>query len=124
MKPGAESVRSRRREAYLALVRRIPRGRVATYGQIAALAGWPRHAREVGRALAGLEEGSEVPWQRVVNAGGRVSPRGLWGDEGHQRRLLEAEGVGFDRRGRIDLERHRWDPVEARRPRPTGPSPE
>jgi len=118
VRAGAESARDRRWSAYLALVRRIPRGRVATYGQVAALAGFPRSAREVGRALASLEAGSDVPWQRVVNASGRVSPRGLLGDETHQSRLLETEGVRFDDRGRIDLEHHRWEPQEARRPRP------
>jgi methylated-DNA-protein-cysteine methyltransferase-like protein len=91
-------------------VARIPQGRVATYGQVAALAGLPRHAREVGRVLAGLPAGSRLPWQRVINAAGRPSPRGVLADEGHQRRCLEAEGVEFDARGRVDLERFGWDP--------------
>lgn len=93
-----------------AVVRRIPAGAVATYGQVAALAGLPGEARQVGYALAALPEGSDVPWQRVINAQGRVSPRSEPGWEGFQRRLLESEGVEFDERGRIDLARYRWDP--------------
>ncbi|MEP6767022.1 MAG: MGMT family protein [Acidobacteriota bacterium] len=91
-------------------VSRIPRGRVATYGQIAVLAGVPRQARLVGYALHALREGSGVPWHRVVNAQGRVSPRS--GDEAPmhvvQRRRLERERVRFDARGRIPLEHYRW----------------
>ena len=101
---------TRRRVRILAVVARIPRGRVASYGQVAALAGLPGRAREVGRVLATLAEGARVPWQRVINAGGRVSPRGLFGDERHQRRLLEAEGVRFDERGRVDFGQQGWEP--------------
>jgi methylated-DNA-protein-cysteine methyltransferase-like protein len=90
---------------------------VASYGQVAALAGLPRHAREVGRVLSELPEGSRLPWQRVIAADGRVSARGIWGDEERQRRLLEAEGVDFDARGRVDLDRFRWDPDRAPAPR-------
>lgn len=97
-------------------VARIPAGRVATYGQIAALAGLPRHARQVGYALHALPDGSEVPWQRVVNARGEVSARRQPGSEPLQRLLLEEEGVVFDAAGRIDLSLFRWEP-EARRPR-------
>lgn len=118
MAGGRRSPNAARRESYLALIRRIPRGRVATYGQIAALAGHPRHAREVGRTLAELPGGSDVPWQRVVNAAGRPSPRGLLGDESHQRRLLESEGVRFGRGERIDLRRYGWEPEESALPRP------
>jgi len=90
-----------------AVVRRIPRGRVATYGQVALVAGLPRRARLVGYALAACEE-EDVPWQRVVNAQGRVSGRSepLFTDR--QRVLLEQEGVAFSRSGRIDLERFGW----------------
>jgi methylated-DNA-protein-cysteine methyltransferase-like protein len=92
-----------------AIIRRIPRGRVATYGQIAALAGLPGHARQVGYALAALEDDA-VPWQRVINARGEVSPR-TWGDS-HvtQKVLLEREGVVFDRAERISLARYQWKP--------------
>jgi len=93
-----------------AVVRRIPPGRVATYGQVAALAGLPGGARQVGYALAALPEGSDVPWQRVVNARGEVSARSEPGADHFQRHRLEEEGVRFDRRGRIDLGRHLWDP--------------
>lgn len=92
------------------VVRRIPAGRVATYGQIAALAGLPGHARQVGYALHALDEGNDVPWQRVINARGEVSPRSESGWEGYQRHLLEEEGVAFDLRGRVALGRFRWDP--------------
>ena len=110
------------------VVRRVPRGRVATYGQIATLAGLPGHARQVGYALHALRDGSErVPWQRIVNAKGEVSRRSAPGADDLQRVLLEAEGVEFDTRGRIDLGRFRWKPRSragsptgsARRPRPT-----
>jgi methylated-DNA-protein-cysteine methyltransferase-like protein len=93
-----------------AAVRRIPRGRVATYGQVAALAGLPGQARQVGYALHSLGPESDVPWQRVVNARGEVSPRSLPGWEAVQRALLEREGVVFDARGCIDLVRQGWRP--------------
>lgn len=96
-----------------AVVRRIPRGRVATYGQVAALAGLPGHARQVGYALHALpDEAGDVPWQRVVNAKGEVSPRGEPGADDEQRARLEAEGVAFDRRGRLDLARVGWRPAD------------
>lgn len=88
------------------LVRAIPRGHVATYGQIARLLGVPRGARAVGWALRGLSRQSErsVPWHRVVGAGGRVSPRVGPGPLVQRRRLVK-EGVRFVR-GRVDLDRH------------------
>lgn len=92
------------------MVERIPPGRVATYGQIAALVGIPRHARKVGYALHALPEGSEVPWHRVINARGEVSPRSERGYEHYQRHLLEEEGVAFTAAGKVDLERYRWEP--------------
>jgi methylated-DNA-protein-cysteine methyltransferase-like protein len=91
-----------------AVVRRIPRGRVATYGQVAELAGLPGHARQVGYALHALRAGTTVPWHRVVNASGGVSLRSEAGPELEQRLLLEAEGVGFDMRGRVVLGGYRW----------------
>ena len=94
-----------------AVVQRIPHGRVATYGQIAALAGFPGQARQVGYALHSLPEGSEVPWQRVINARGEVSLRSEAGWEHYQRHLLEEEGVVFNDAGRVDLDRYRWEPV-------------
>jgi methylated-DNA-protein-cysteine methyltransferase-like protein len=94
-----------------AVIARIPRGRVATYGQIARLAGLPGRARLVGFAMAALPDGTRVPWHRVVNASGRCSPRGD-GGPGHivQRLRLERENVRFDGEERIALERFRWRP--------------
>jgi len=97
-----------------AAVRRIPRGRVATYGEIARVAGIGGQPRLVGYALAALPDDSNVPWHRVVNAQGRVSPRANPGPDRVQRALLEREGVRFDAQGRIDLARHRWQPRAAR----------
>jgi methylated-DNA-protein-cysteine methyltransferase-like protein len=88
-------------------VRLIPRGKVATYGQIAALLGYPRAARTVGWALHGLQEGSDVPWHRVINARGQISLGDRDGDA-IQRALLEEEGVAFDAQGRVDLGQYRW----------------
>jgi len=97
-------------ERVYAAVRRIPRGRVATYGQVAALAGLGRQARQVGYALHALPWEGLAPWHRVVNARGAISlpPRG--GADVTQRLRLEREGVRFDGRGRIDLARHGWRP--------------
>jgi methylated-DNA-protein-cysteine methyltransferase related protein len=92
------------------IVRRIPRGRVATYGQVAALAGLAGHARQVGYALHALPDASTVPWHRVINAKGEISLRSVPGAGLTQRMLLEREGVRFDMRGRIALERYRWAP--------------
>lgn len=107
-----------RYDAIYAAVRRIPRGKVATYGQVARLAGLPRRARLVGTALRGLPEKTTVPWQRVVNAQGKVSPRAVPGEGDGQRARLEGEGVAFKPGGRIDLSRHLWGRGEA------GPAPE
>jgi len=91
------------------VVSRIPTGRVATYGQVARLAGIPKGARQVGYAMAALGRGAprpEVPWHRVVNAKGESSIGG------EQIRRLEAERVSFDERGRIDLKRFGWAEFE------------
>lgn len=109
------------RERIYAAVRRIPRGRVATYGQIATLAGFPRLARQVGYALAALDDDGSVPWQRVVNSRGEVSPRGEPDAERFQRALLEAEGIVFGAAGRIDLARFGWKPRGGRRAAPRRP---
>jgi methylated-DNA-protein-cysteine methyltransferase-like protein len=98
-------------ERIYAVVRRIPRGRVATYGQVAALAGFPRAPRLAGYALYALSPGSPLPWQRVVGAGGRLSLARLDPDAAlTQRMRLEREGVQFDARGRVVLDRCGWTP--------------
>jgi methylated-DNA-protein-cysteine methyltransferase related protein len=101
----AERVRARISGA----IRRIPRGRVATYGQIAALAGIARQPRRVGQTLRTLPAGSSVPWHRVVSAGGvlglgRYDAMAGW----EQRVRLEQEGVRFGRQGRVSLEEFGW----------------
>lgn len=90
------------------VVRRIPVGRVATYGQVATLAGLRGHARQVGYALHDLPDGTDVPWHRVINARGEISLRSSSGSHGEQRRRLEEEGIGFGCGGSIELEHYRW----------------
>lgn len=94
-----------------AVVVRIPSGFVATYGQVARLAGLPGRARLVGYALNALPDGSTLPWHRVINAQGRISLRsgGSPADE-LQRVKLESEGITFDHNDRISLERFLWRP--------------
>lgn len=100
--------------AYYRVVARIPRGRIATYGQVAMLAGKPRAARQVGYALSALRgTRHRIPWQRVLGARSRafaaisiLDPMG----SAVQRALLEAEGVVVDDRGRVSLERFGWKP--------------
>jgi methylated-DNA-protein-cysteine methyltransferase-like protein len=99
-----------RHQRFYDVVALVPRGRVATYGQIAALAGLPGNARQVGYALNALPQGSDIPWQRVINAQGRVSARASPGWDGFQRQLLIEEGVIFSASGRIDLKRFGWEP--------------
>jgi methylated-DNA-protein-cysteine methyltransferase-like protein len=97
-------------------VRRIPRGKVLSYGQVAGFVGRPRAARAVGIALGALQGGAvdDIPWQRVIGSGGRPSHRdGFWA--GIQRDLLEAEGVRFDASGKIDLARAQWAGPRSRR---------
>jgi len=92
------------------MVKSIPRGKVATYGQIAELVDLPGHARQVGYALNALPEDHDVPWHRVINAQGKVSRQSDPFFERIQRRLLEEEGVVFDKNGRIRLDRYQWRP--------------
>ena len=88
-----------------ALARQIPKGRVSTYGRLAAMAGCS--ARMAGYAMAAASEGTGVPWHRVINSQGRIS---IPGPEAQalQRQLLEREGIRFDEDGRIDLKRYVW----------------
>ena len=100
---------SSRYQAIYAVVLRIPKGRVATYGQVARLAGMPGQARLVGYALSALKGQLPVPWHRVVNAQGRISCRSDGSSAGLEQRLrLESEGVCFDGQGRIPLDRFLW----------------
>ena len=94
-------------ERIYALVGQIPHGRVATYGQIAALEG-NSTARMVGYAMAALPAGRDLPWQRVINSRGTISERRGGGGTARQRRLLQDEGVQFDARGRVSFERSAW----------------
>jgi len=88
------------------VVRRIPAGRVATYGQIARLVGKPRAARAVGWAMRATPAG--VPWQRVINSRGTISFAARSEGAIIQRALLEAEGIAFDDQGRVDLGVYGW----------------
>jgi methylated-DNA-protein-cysteine methyltransferase-like protein len=92
------------------VVARIPPRRVATYGQIAELAGIPGQARRVGYALSALAGSSSIPWHRVINAKGMISSRSNTGPDKLQRRLLQHEEIVFDSSGRIDLTRFQWRP--------------
>lgn len=97
------------RERILAAIRRIPRGHVCTYGNVADVAGLPRRARLVGTVLRQTPASRDLPWFRVINAGGRISfPLG---SEAHarQKKKLEAEGIDFVG-GRVDLKRYGWPP--------------
>ena len=93
-----------------AVVRRIPHGRVATYGQVALLAGLSGHARQVGYALHSMAAHLPVPWHRVVNARGAISPRSEPGSDRIQRQLLEREGVVFNEADRLELSHYQWRP--------------
>lgn len=100
-------------ERVYACVRQVPAGKVVTYGQVAALLGQPRAARAVGYALRFMPAGTDVPWHRVINHRGQISPR--YPTEGPllQRLLLEDEGVCFDSQARVNLTMYRWQPTWA-----------
>ncbi|MBF2087512.1 MAG: methylated-DNA--[protein]-cysteine S-methyltransferase [Synechococcales cyanobacterium K44_A2020_017] len=94
-----------------AIVRQIPPGQVATYGQVAELANYPRQARLVGYALYRVAIASDIPWHRVINAKGAVSESPFrQGSDQRQRSLLEQEGIEFSKAGIINLRRYRWQP--------------
>ncbi|PHV13494.1 MGMT family protein [Chitinimonas sp. BJB300] len=95
---------------FMAVIQCIPTGQVMSYGAVARMAGMLRHSRHVGVALRNLAEGVDVPWWRVVNSAGQISPRGLDGHDDLQRVLLEAEGVRFDENGRINMKHFGWYP--------------
>ena len=100
-------------ERAYAFIRRVPRGKVVTYGQVAACLGAPRSSRAVGYALRALSADHDVPWHRVVNHRGQISPRYPAESPMLQRLLLEDEGVRFDTQSRIDLSTYRWHPEES-----------
>lgn len=92
------------------VIRQIPPGKVATYGQIARIVG-ACSPRMVGYALAALKSGSGIPWQRIINSQGKISLRIDGGEDDVQQQLLEAEGVVFDKDGKTDLQRFGWEGV-------------
>lgn len=98
------------------ITRRIPVGRVGTYGQVARVAGYPGYARQVGYALFRLLDvhDTDIPWHRVVNAQGQISRSPMrYGSDDLQKVLLQAEGILFDATDRIDLAQYGWDPDPA-----------
>ncbi len=99
------------RDHVFEVVKRIPQGKVASYGQIANLIPGCT-ARMVGYALASLPNNSDVPWQRVINFKGKISPHGAGFGSAMQRALLEQEDIIFDQENRIDFEMFGWDPSE------------
>jgi methylated-DNA-protein-cysteine methyltransferase related protein len=103
-------------EQIYATVKRIPHGKVATYGQIADLAGMPRKARLVGYALFRVAPDADVPWHRVINVKGEVSESPFrQGNDYLQRSLLESEGIEFNAAGKINLLRYCWQPESENR---------
>ncbi|MDQ3000006.1 MAG: MGMT family protein [Fibrobacterota bacterium] len=99
----------------LDILKRIPIGKVASFGQIAALAGSPRGARQVVRILHALSDRENLPWHRVVDRNGRISLP-MEGAGALQRRLLLKEGLDVDANGKLSLERHGWNPKSAKLP--------
>ena len=91
------------------MVKKIPKGSVATYGQIAKLVGLCT-ARMIGYAMAAVPKGSRVPWQRVINAQGMISARSHGDGDERQRVMLEKEGVEFNANGKVDLRIYGWRP--------------
>lgn len=104
----SDTSQSKRARIY-SVVALIPEGTVTTYGRVAAMAGIPGQARQVGYALAALAADHDLPWHRVINARGEISRRADGNCDQAQRALLEGEGVRFDR-GRVSLERFGWAP--------------
>jgi methylated-DNA-protein-cysteine methyltransferase-like protein len=94
-------------ETIYSVVRQVPAGRVTTYGAIARILGGCT-AREVGYAMAATPKGSNVPWQRVINSQGKISPHGDGYGTQSQRALLEEEGIVFDASGKVDLNKFGW----------------
>jgi methylated-DNA-protein-cysteine methyltransferase related protein len=98
-------------DAIYGLVKQIPVGQVATYGQIAEMLGLYGRARQIGYALFQVAPGSDIPWHRVVNAQGKISRSPMrQGNDDLQRILLEREGIAFDTQEKLNLSRYRWNP--------------
>ncbi|MGY0616327.1 DNA base-flipping protein [Vibrio sp. FJH11] len=91
-----------------AVIHQIPPGRVSTYGAIAKMAGYPGYARQVGKALGNLPEGSKLPWFRVINSQGKISLQGR--DLDRQKKQLEAEGIEVSEIGKVSLRKYKWQP--------------
>ena len=100
------------RSACSGIVRSIPRGRVMTYGQIAEILGEGYTPRTVGFVMHAAND--KTPWHRVINAQGGCSTRGLVLPHDKQQRMLEAEGISFNERGRCELQKYLWIPAEPR----------
>lgn len=98
------------KEAVILFVKKIPKGKVASYGQIAAMAGHPRAARQIGTILRNLDiRNYEIPWWRVVNSKGEISIRGNWtATKELQRDLLVRDGVKINKDFKIDMEKYKW----------------
>ena len=94
------------------VVRMIPYGQVATYGQVAEIVSHRGAARTVGWALNALKRGTDVPWHRVINARGAISTRNRGKAANVQQQRLEQEGVSFDSRGRLDLDTFQWEGLD------------
>lgn len=92
------------------LAQLIPKGKVATYGQLASMAGNPRRARMVGRAMKNAPDDMDIPCHRVVNSAGETAPNYVFESKKHQRAMLEAEGVIFKTNGKIDMKHCLWSP--------------
>ncbi|HXF43467.1 MAG TPA: MGMT family protein [Pyrinomonadaceae bacterium] len=115
-KKSSRGVDSKYREKVFKLVRKIPRGRVMTYGQIALILGAGYTPRTVGFVMhsAGLED---VPWQRVINSAGKCSTGKLTIPINLQQKMLESEGIEFDTKGKCNLDKYLWHPMENKRKR-------
>lgn len=103
--------RSEKYQRFYEIVSRIPPGKVATYGQVAMVAGFPGQARQVGYALNATPDDIDIPWQRVINAKGEISPRANPIAEEIQKQILIDEGIHFDAQGRINLRTYQWNPA-------------
>lgn len=98
--------------SFYEVILRIPQGKVATYGQVATLAGYPGYARQVGYALHATPSNLDLPWHRVINAKGMISIKSDGPFENIQRQLLESEGIVFDHKNRVPLRIYQWVPEE------------